>query len=76
MIMKNKREKEVVSVLYEKHLKEFLERFEVYEKFIKGEAKCENCNEVVNTNNLGLLEIKDRKITFMCNKPECIREIS
>ena len=74
--MKSKREKVVLDLLFEENLNEFLKRFKIYEKFINNEIKCEKCNKIMTSDNLGLVKTKNGELVFICNAPECIREIS
>jgi len=74
--MKIERQKIAVDLLFEKHLKEFLERFNIYDKFISNEIKCAKCNKIMTSDNLGLIKIKNGKIGFICNDPKCIKEMS
>lgn len=74
--MKVEKDKIIVDLLFEEYLEEFLERFDIYEKFIGNKIRCEKCNKIVTSKNLGLIKIKNGEIGFVCNDPECIRENS
>ena len=73
--MKAKQEKVEIDLLFKENLKEFLSRLEIYEKFINGEIKCDNCNKILTFDNLGVIKFKNRKFLFICNETKCMKEI-
>ena len=70
------KEKVVFDLLFEGQLKEFLERLEIYDKFINNEIKCEKCDIAVTSDNLEVIKIKDKKPKFYCDNPGCLRGVS
>ena len=73
---KMKKEKVVFDLLFEGQLKEFLERLEIYDKFINNEMKCEKCESTLTSDNLGFIKIEDKEPKFYCDNPECLRGVS
>jgi len=49
----------------------------LHDKFEGGECRCHICNEMVDYTNLKLVfPMEDRKVGFLCNKPQCFVEFA
>jgi len=70
------KEKIVFDLLFKGREKEFLERLEIYDEFINNKIKCEKCDITINSDNLEIIKIKNKKPKFYCDNPECLRGIS
>lgn len=54
-----------------------IEQLGLRKEFESGECHCDVCNDVVDYTNLKLLfPMADRKVGFLCNKPECFVEFA
>jgi hypothetical protein len=54
-----------------------IEQLGLRKEFEGGECHCDVCNDVVNYTNLKLLfPMADRKVGFLCNKPQCFVEFA
>lgn len=52
-----------------------IEQLGLRKEFENGECHCVFCNDIVNYKNLKLVfPMQDRKVGFLCNKPECFAE--
>ncbi|MBL7086097.1 MAG: hypothetical protein ISS28_03195 [Candidatus Cloacimonetes bacterium] len=68
-----KKEKVKIDLLFEKDLKDFLERFKLYDRFVNGKISCEKCSKIITYDNLGILKFENGKIIFICDDPKCIK---
>lgn len=70
------KEKIIFDLLFKGQEKEFLERLEIYDEFINNKIKCEKCDITINSDNLEIIKIMDKKPKFYCDNPECLRSVS
>jgi len=73
--MKGSKKEEIhLDLLFEKQLKQFLERLGKYNEFVNKMIKCERCSEALTLDNLGYIAFKDGEAKFFCANPDCMRE--
>lgn len=54
-----------------------IEELNLRKEFEGGECHCHICNDIVGYTNLKLVfPMEDRKVGFLCNKPQCFVEFA
>lgn len=71
----NKFIKEVVHTVYDKDLEKILDGLSLLNKFKSGKLKCKFCHDIVNFDNLHSFFPEAGKVSFICEKSDCIKEL-
>ena len=71
------RDKVNVDAVLSEDVARLIEQLGLREEFERGECHCHICNDIVNYTNLKLMfPMEDRKVGFLCNKPQCFVEFA
>jgi hypothetical protein len=71
-----KAHKEKVNVVHDQDLEAFLDKIGVLQDYLSGEKKCKFCKIVMTLDNLHSVFPQSGDVKFVCDKPECIRELT
>lgn len=67
--------KEEIHSVHDKDLEKILDGLSLLNKFKSGKLKCKFCHETVNFNNLHSFFPEAGRISFACDRPDCIKEL-
>jgi len=73
--MKRDKKKQVIEVIFENYLKQFLQKTGLLDDFVNGKIKCIFCNNSVNFSNLSLIFIKEGNPVFVCDAQGCLEKV-
>ncbi len=68
-------ESKEVKAVHIADLENLLKRYGQLDDFKNNAIKCQICQEIVSTDNVGSVKLKDNKLQFTCNKRSCYNEI-
>ena len=66
-----KKTKNVIDVIHEKDLKEFLANFDLYEDFINKLIHCKYCDTPVDYENICVIKMSKGQVEFICKDESC-----
>ena len=66
-----KKTKDVIEVLHEKDLEQFLIEYDLFEDFQKKSLTCKICENPITSNNICALKLTGEKLEFICNNKSC-----
>lgn len=72
--MVNDNEKKI-NLVYDDDLDGFFKKIGVLDDFKNNRKKCKFCRNVVNFDNLHSIFKESGDIKFICDKPECIKQL-
>ena len=73
--MINRFPKEKLQAVHDQDLEKLLEGLGILGKFKHGELKCKFCHHAITFNNLHSLFPQSGDIKFVCDSPNCVREL-
>lgn len=74
-MMFNKKEDKKINFVLDDDLEGLLKKIGVFSDFKENKKKCKFCKEVVNMKNLHSIFKESGDIKFICDKPECVKEL-
>ena len=67
--------KEIIDVIHEKDLEEFLTNTNLSEDFKKEKINCKYCQKTINLQNICGIIINKGEIKFICNDESCYEKL-
>lgn len=69
------RENKTINFVYDDDLEGVLKKIGVFDDFMNNRKKCKFCKDIVNFDNLHSIFKESNDIKFVCDNPECIKEL-
>lgn len=63
--------KDIIDVIHEKDLKEFIKNIGLYEDFKNNDIKCKFCQKLISKDSICAILINEGNVDFICNYESC-----